>query len=73
VTYRELKQIAGRKPFRPFEIRMDDGRKFQFKERVGFLLTWDEIVTVDGGGYATYLPFASMAKAVYLDEIVEVY
>jgi hypothetical protein len=73
VKYRDLKKIVGQKPFRPFEVRMEDGTRRRFNQRVGFLLGLDQIITIDERGRAVYLPLASMSKLVYLDEIVEVY
>lgn len=73
MTYAELTRIVGQKPFRPFEVRMEDGTRRQFRERIGFILSRNQITTIDERGRAVYLPLVSMSKVVYLDEIVEVY
>ena len=69
----ELERIAGQKPFRPFELRMDDGSRRRFLQRHGFLIFPHAFHFVDEQRETFYINYDSILQVVYLDEIVEVY
>ena len=73
MTFEEIKKVVDQKPFRPFEIRLDDGTKLRFKERHGILISPHFFSVPDGQGDTRWIDFPAVLQAVYLDEIVEVY
>ena len=46
----ELDTIARQRPFRPFEVRLIDGRKFRFYSPEQFIVSRSAIYTLDKNG-----------------------
>jgi hypothetical protein len=51
----EVDRFALRRPFRPFEVRLVDGRRFQFKKVEEFLTGRYELITVDRKGLPRFI------------------
>jgi hypothetical protein len=50
VRKEELDKIAGARPFKPFEVRLVDGRTFRFNTPEGFVISRSALTTLDKEG-----------------------
>lgn len=46
----DFDKVAGERPFRPFEVRLVDGRVYRFKSPEGFVVSPTAVFTLDAKG-----------------------
>ena len=64
MTKDEVDQIARKKPFEPFEVRLVDGERWTFRSPEQFIVSRSAIHTLDrhGDGHLLSLPLISKIR-----------